>query len=438
MAKITKHRDKILEALRQWFRIHDEAPSLLELCQELGMKPTQKGSLQKWLKTMRGIDIDWDDDSPRSLRLLQPDPLEVESPISTVDTLRYVTRGLMEWEKRQLDKRDDIPNALRIGMSQMYLQSLLVNDESVAKNIPELLENATKPLTQWKPASKIKYLSEEISLIEDGITSEFTHQWQVEGYDATKQVQEKVLEDVLNYCRGQSNSLQEGEELYRAFRTLVITKPVLKYSEYRHILSSSELRPLQEFIVKSYIDLDKFEEQDEYHFCPRCGYVQRKRPHNIYKCRNEFCDRLNAKLNLPPKSTIPRSEASRYKIVTLGIHEYGMIPGIWEIYLAEKFKKLGVKVTLWADIDEYDLLVEFSKKKRWAIDVKDWVSIYPQHIEKVSYRTDATETFVVFPDEREETLGKKEFREREEKKLKGVKLRLISEILSEAKNILNK
>ncbi len=437
MARITKHRDKILKALRQWFRICDEAPSLQELCQELGMKPTQKGTLQKWLKTMRGINIDWDDDSPRSLRLLQSDPLEVEGSISTVDTLRYVTRGLMEWEKQSPDKRDNIPKALRMGMSQMYLQSLLANDNSVAKNIPELLENATKPLTDWKPASEIQNLAKEISLIEDGITSEFTHQWQIEGYDATKQVQEKVLEDVLNYCRGQSNSLQEGEELYRGFRKLIITKPVLEYSEYRRILSSSELRPLQDFIVKSYIDLDKFEEQNKYHFCSRCGYVQRKRPNNTYKCRNEFCDRLSAKLNLPPKPTIPRNKASGYKIITPGIHEYGTIPGIWELYLAEEFRKLGVKVTLWADIDEYDLLVEFSKKKRWAIDVKDWVKIY-RYIEEVNYRFDATETFVVFPDEREETLGKKEHREREEKKLNGVKLRLISEILSEARNILNK
>jgi hypothetical protein len=68
MVKITRHRNKILEALRQWFRIHHEAPTLDELCQELGMKITQKGTLQKWLKTMRGIDVDWVDNAPRSYR----------------------------------------------------------------------------------------------------------------------------------------------------------------------------------------------------------------------------------------------------------------------------------------------------------------------------------------------------------------------------------
>lgn len=113
---------------------------------------------------------------------------------------------------------------------------------------------------------------------------------------------------------------------------------------------------------------------------------------------------ISVKLNLPSKPVIPRDEASRYKIITPGVHQYGTIPGLFEISLAEELRKLGVKVTLWAEIDEYDLLVEFDNKRRWAIDVKDWVCIYPS-IKDVAYRFDAKETFVVFPDEREETYG---------------------------------
>jgi hypothetical protein len=404
-----------------------------ELCRELGMRKSQKGSLQKWLKTMRGIDIEWEDNVPRTIRLLEKDPLETESKISTAETLRYITTGLIEWEQRQPDKQDKIPKSLRIGMSQMFLRSLLANDESVAQNIPEFLDRANKPLINWQLASDIQNLSPEISLIEDGFTSEFTRQWQVEGAEVTKQVQEQVLKDVLDYCQG----YQLADE-YCAFRKLVIEKPVLEYSEYRRILSSSKLKPLQDFLVKSYIDLDKFEEHDLYHFCPRCEYVQRKLANGTYHCRHKFCDRLSAKLNLALKPVIPRNKADRYKIVTPGIHQFITVPGISELYLAAEFRKLGLRVTLWAEIDEYDLLVEFDKKRRWAIDIKDWVCIYPHHIEKVNYRFDATETFVVFPDEREETLCLKVIREQEEKKLKGVKLRLISEILAEARNILNK
>ena len=99
--------------------------------------------------------------------------------------------------------------------------------------------------------------------------------------------------------------------------------------------------------------------------------------------------------------------------------------------------KLGVRVTIWPEIDEYDLLVEFDKKKRWAIDVKDWEHMY-QSIKEVNYRLDATETFVVFPDEREETLRINVVRQQIEKELGGVRLKLISEIILEAKKILGK
>ena len=81
---------------------------------------------------------------------------------------------------------------------------------------------------------------------------------------------------------------------------------------------------------------------------------------------------------------------------------------------------MGIRVTLWPEIDEYDLLVELDKNNRWAIDVKDWVSIHP-YITEVNYRFDATKTLVVFPDEREDTLRIGVVRKQIEKELGGVK-----------------
>lgn len=71
---ITKHRQKILGGLQEWFRTHKEGPTLEELCQLLGMNPRQKATVQRWLQTMRGIDIEWDAHAHRSLHLLAPEP----------------------------------------------------------------------------------------------------------------------------------------------------------------------------------------------------------------------------------------------------------------------------------------------------------------------------------------------------------------------------
>jgi len=432
--KVTRHRDKILEALREWFRIHKQGPTLEELCMELGMQPQQKATLQRWLQTMRGIDVEWEDNVGRSLRLLTSEP-EVEPglQIPVTETLRYLATGLAEWEKRKPEHRAHIPTALRVGMSRMYLTSLLSGDECAPANLPEFFDWAKKPVVQWQPASEIKHLSTEVTLIEDGLISDFALQWQVTGTDAEMQVQEKVLQDVLEYCR--ANQL---EEAYRTLRKLIIQRPVLPYSEYRRLLSSSQLRPLRDFLRQLYVDLVDLTSDPIYHFCPRCKYVMRRRRDGSYNCRNMICEQASAKLRLRPEPTISQPEAEGWKALIPGVHRYGTLPGLWEIQLAEALTKLGIRVTLWPEIDEFDLLVEFSKKLRWAIDVKDWSYLNEERLQKVDYRFDTTETFVVFPDERNDLLRIEVERQRLEPELGGVRLRLVSEIISQAKQILEK
>ncbi len=94
--RITKHRQKILDALREWFRIHKEGPTLEEVCQELGMQPRQKATVQRWLQTIRGIDVEWEDHAPRSLHLLNPEPEKPYEQISVTDTLRYLATGIVQ------------------------------------------------------------------------------------------------------------------------------------------------------------------------------------------------------------------------------------------------------------------------------------------------------------------------------------------------------
>lgn len=247
------------------------------------------------------------------------------------------------------------------------------------------------------------------------------------------QVQEKVLQDVLEYCR--TNQL---EDAYRALRKLIIERPVLPYPEYRRFLSSTQLRPLRDFLLQIYVDLVDLVSENIYHFCPRCKYVMRRRRDGSYSCRNMTCEQLSAKFHFPPPTSISKQEAEAWKVVTPGVHRYGTLPGLCEIQLAEALTKMGVRVTLWPEIDEFDLLVEFSKKVRWAIDVKDWSYLDEERLRSVEYRFDTTETFVVFPDERDSVLRIAVERQRLEPELGGVRLKLVKEILSEAKKILDK
>ncbi|OUL23396.1 Fis family transcriptional regulator [Nostoc sp. 106C] len=431
--KVTKHRDKILEALREWFRIHKQAPTLEELCVELEMKPQQKATLQRRLQTIRGIDVDWDDNVARSLRLLNLDPEgEPGLNIPVTETLRYLATGLSDWGTLEPKKRSQIPQSLRLGMSRMYLTSLLQGNEQVPSNIPEFFDWSKKPVVEWEATTEIPHLSPEVTLIEDGLLSDFALQWQVTGSDVENQVQEKVLQDVLEHCR--ANQL---EEAYRALRKLIIESPVLPYTEFRRIISSTQLRPLRDFLLKIYVDLVDLVEDKTYHFCPRCKYVMHKYK-NTYICRSHTCEKISAKQGLSCLPTISKEDAEELKVVTPGVHRYGTIPGIWELDLAQKLTKLGLRVTLWPEIDEFDLLVEFSKKIRWAIDVKDWSYLDEERLKKVDYRHDMAETFVVFPHERDDLLRIKVRRPQLEPELGGVRLMLISEIINLAEQNLRK
>jgi hypothetical protein len=435
MKKITQHRERILDALNNWFHENQQSPTLEELCRELEMSPHKKATLQRWLQTMRGTDVEWLDNVPRSLRLLKENSdTESELPqLSIPETLRYLATGLADWERQKPKQRDRIPEALRMGMSRMYLTSLLQGEKQPPENLPEFLAWSEKPLTEWSPSSAIAHLSDEVTLIEDGLVSDFTNQWQVTGQDTEKQVQEQILREVLDYCRQ-----HQLDKSYRTFRKLIIEQPVLSFREYRRLLSSSELRPLREFLKKTYLNLVDLDSCDSYHFCPRCQYVQRQRHDGSYGCRNIVCGKLAIKQNLPPRPVISaeKAEEQGWKVITPGVYIYGTLPGLWEIYLADELEKLGLCVTLWPEIDEYDLLVEFDRKLRWAIDVKDWKHLYEEGLKKVEYRLDAKETFIVFPDERDDSLRVKVVRKNIEPSLSGVKLRLISEIITNAKQIL--
>ncbi len=122
-------------------------------------------------------------------------------------------------------------------------------------------------------------------------------------------------------------------------------------------------------------------------------------------------------------------------VVTPGIYTYGTLPGIWEVDLAAKLSALGIRITLWPHIDQYDLLVELTRKVRWAIDVKDWTYLDEERLKRVQYQAETTETFIVFPDEREDYLRIRVRREQLEPELKGVHLRLFSEVIADAKVI---
>ncbi len=224
--KVTKHRQRILDVLQEWFRTHEEGPTLEELCLLLEMQTKQKATVQRWLQTLRGIDVDWEDHSARSLRLLRPEPQKPSVQISAVETLRHLATGVVGWEELPVEERSQVPEALRIGLSRMYLASMLQGEKPLEQfdHLRSFFQWAEQPICSWAASQDIPYLSPEVTLVEDGVASDFARSWQVAGSDVLKQVQESFLKDLKEYCE-----THQLEDAYRAYRSLVITQPALRF-----------------------------------------------------------------------------------------------------------------------------------------------------------------------------------------------------------------
>jgi hypothetical protein len=73
----------------------------------------------------------------------------------------------------------------------------------------------------------------------------------------------------------------------------------------------------------------------------------------------------------PDVSGLPATAA--YLAVSRPVWRYVTLPGVLECELRDHATGLGAKVTMWPDLDSYDLQIE-TPARQWRIDAKAWVS----------------------------------------------------------------
>ena len=351
-------------------------------------------------------------------------------------TLHYLSTGLVEWEDTPPDEQVQIPQSLRLGLSRMYAAAVL-SGKPIPTTLPEFFKSAASPIKSWwEPVKALSNITDTATLIEDGLVSDFAREWALSGKDSIHQIQELPLAKLKEFCER-----HQLDDSYRQARgELIVAQPVLKIAQLRKKVETKELVKARDFFkmddegfYKPVIDLFG---GIEYRLCPRCKYIQRLWE-GEYICRKKSCELIVRQKGLKNHiQIIPTAEINEWVAVTPGVHRYGTIPGIWELELRDKLVELGAKVTLYPQIDRYDLLVEFPNSQKWAIDVKDWSYVSKERLSKVSCQLGVNATFVVFPDAND--LNIPAIRKRKEfqpQALKGLQLRLISEIVRQAKEV---
>ena len=156
-------------------------------------------------------------------------------------TLHYLATGLVEWEDTPPEKRIQIPQSLRIGMSRMYAAAAL-SQKPVPTTLPELFEFAAKPIKSWWEPAKVSTIPDNATLLEYGLVSDFARDWALSGKDSIHQVQEQTLPRLKEYC--ERNQLDES---YTKARELIGTHAVLTLTQLRKNLDTKELAKVRDF-----------------------------------------------------------------------------------------------------------------------------------------------------------------------------------------------
>jgi len=209
------------------------------------------------------------------------------------------------------------------------------------------------------------------------------------GPEPRLEVAQEVVESVRQSLLKKSDR-GEAEKLYRAFRQSLIEEPVRPKIDAMAFAKEhgGSLRDLFKLrIPDSCIILVEGEEVCVP--CPRCGYPLRHQQENSNRepfrlsCQSPRCAEAGAAVDVWTDGRCrigtgsscdvpPLREAESLVCLRRGIWRYTVLPGLIEVQLRDRLEQHSdVQVTLWPELDAYDLRVG-TPGASYQVDVKDW------------------------------------------------------------------
>ncbi|WP_133306522.1 hypothetical protein [Pseudomonas sp. LS-2] len=205
---------------------------------------------------------------------------------------------------------------------------------------------------------------------------------------------QSIVKDVRDRCQHRPR----GDDEYRTFRLFLCEHP--------HIHSSQALDFLVELGVqfKSLFEQipEQFTRAGKFYPCPSCGWPMQIQRSEVC-CGSQWCEKSvgvcrwsNGQLyRLDTGRSVPAVDAQdRYRLNT-ALWKFTLIPGLLERRLHDRLAKLGLRPTLWPDVDLSDVKVEVGDLEIW-LDAKVWRST--RMLGHRLANTDAKGIWIVIPD----------------------------------------
>jgi hypothetical protein len=284
-----------------------------------------------------------------------------------------------------------------------------------------LLDRFRAPTSEWiDEAESVPLLESTYSGLQ--VTSYTEFLLDEYGPEPRLEVAQQVVETVRQSLF-EASDREEAEMQYRAFRQRLIEEPVRPKIEAMTFAKAHgvSLHDLFEVHIPASC-LVSVEEEKVCVPCSRCGYPLRRGQDSTngepvrLSCQSPRCAEEGAAVDVwtdgrcrvgagASYEAPPLREADGLVCLRRGIWRYTVLPGLIEVELRDRLEqKSDVEVTMWPELDAYDLRVD-TPDESYQVDVKDWT--LPRYsIRRLPPRSpDQPTMHVVVPDERADHLS---------------------------------
>ncbi|MCH6265337.1 hypothetical protein [Neobacillus citreus] len=293
--------------------------------------------------------------------------------------------GLKKWE----ENKETVPEKVHQGQ-RLFIRECAKSGVEPPIDLPNFVRLLERPSGEWGITNLQNLFPPDASLLDKEIGVTIEAEDFLEDFQSPDEYEQSVMKRILLYCRDLTL-----DSKYREIRTFLSNPkhaviPFHKIYELKSKLNDVELAQLFHACYK------EIENVDQYRQCPHCGWtLEWKNGH--WRCNKEsICHSLGDFKDL---DYFPKTDQKLFRLIP-GIHKYILLPGMSEIRLAEKLRKKGLMVTLYPNVDQYDIQAE-ANDKRIFMDVKDYRSPFQlaQYINRNLHKLE-DEIWYVVPDYR--------------------------------------
>ena len=268
--------------------------------------------------------------------------------------------GFKKWEEQKGSLPEEVHDGLKLMVSECAR-----NQMYPPTDINQLMKILTLPSKEWGISGLESIFPPEASLLnnEFGVTLEAEDF--LEEIESPEEYEQSIMKQILLYCR--TNNLEDS---YRLIRIFLSNKshsviPFYKLYDFYGKISNSDLINLVSSCYEEVVNIE------HYRKCPNCGWTLE------WKKGNWRCNKENTCQALSDFRSIEHYDETDEKLLRMksGIQKYILLPGMSELRIADKLSKKGYKVTMYPNIDEYDIKVETIDYVA-MLDVKDYYNPY--------------------------------------------------------------